>query len=46
MFPLNFGVRSLKMVTMPKHVAVKEFKNILILNLCICWCYEGFKVSK
>jgi len=28
MFPLNFGVRSLKMVTMPKHVGLKELKYI------------------
>jgi len=44
MFQLKFGVRSLKMVTMPKHVGVKELKKIV--NLCVCWCYQSFNVSK
>jgi len=34
------------MVTMPKHVGVTELKNTLIVELCICWCYQSFNVSK
>ena len=30
------------MVTMPKHVGVKELKNTLILKFRICWCYQSF----
>jgi hypothetical protein len=43
---LNFGVRSLKMLTMPKHVVVEELKDILIVKMCVCWCYRRFNVSK
>jgi len=45
MFQLNFGVRFLKMLTMPKHVGV-ELKNTLIVKMCIVWCYRRFNVSK
>ena len=46
MFVLNFGVRSLKIVAMPKHVGVKEFRNTLIVKLYTCWYYQSFNVSK
>ena len=44
-FQLNCGVRSLKMVTIPKHVGVKELKNTFIVKLCICWCYQVLNIK-
>jgi len=40
----NFGTSLLKMMTVSKHVGVKELKNTLALELCICWWYENFNV--
>jgi len=34
------------MMTLPKHVGVKELKNVFIGKLCICWCWRSFNVSK
>jgi hypothetical protein len=41
-----FCVNSLKMVTMSKDVGIKELKNTLIVELCMCWCYRKFNVLK
>jgi hypothetical protein len=42
MFERKFGVSSLKIVTLPKHVGVKELKNTLSLKCAFVGANKAF----